>query len=120
MELTFLQSLINKIFDYTKSIKSKNVKYLQAAQDLSAAISDLLTAAKPGAEGSRQNLLSSAGKIGDASHDILKYMGSPRDDAFQVCILFVLNSYYYICYLLQYMRYPRDDAYQLENKFCIY
>ena len=61
---------------------------LKAAQDLTSAIGDLLQAAKPASEEPRHNLLNSAGKVGDASHDILKYIGKSGDDEFQVDFLF--------------------------------
>lgn len=66
---------------------------LQAAKDLTAAINDLLNAAKPYSEEPRQNLLGAASKIGDASHEILKYIGNPDiDQDFQVCGLkFVIS-----------------------------
>jgi len=57
---------------------------LQAARDLTAAINDLLRASQPNSGESRQNLLAAAGKVGDASHDILKYIGEGADDGFQV------------------------------------
>uniref|UniRef100_F6WWU2 Talin-2 n=1 Tax=Ciona intestinalis TaxID=7719 RepID=F6WWU2_CIOIN len=56
---------------------------MKAARDLTAAIQDLLKAAQPNSEEPRQNLLGAAGKIGDASHDILKYIGEGGDDEFQ-------------------------------------
>jgi len=56
---------------------------MKAAQDLTSAIGDLLQAAKPASEEPRQNLLGAAGKVGDASHDILKYIGKSGDDQFQ-------------------------------------
>lgn len=65
------------------------VRCLQAAQDLTSAIGDLLQAAKPASEEPRQNLLGAAGKVGDASHDILKYIGKSGDDQFQV----ITNSF---------------------------
>ncbi|XP_039255846.2 talin-2-like isoform X1 [Styela clava] len=56
---------------------------LKAAKDLTAAINDLLNAAKPYSDEPRQNLLGAAGKIGDASHEILKYIGDGNDQEFQ-------------------------------------
>ncbi|XP_076808289.1 talin-2-like isoform X3 [Clavelina lepadiformis] len=56
---------------------------MKAARDLTAAINDLLKAAQPNSGEPRQNILGAAGKVGDASHDILKYIGEGGDDQFQ-------------------------------------
>uniref|UniRef100_H2ZQQ0 FERM domain-containing protein n=1 Tax=Ciona savignyi TaxID=51511 RepID=H2ZQQ0_CIOSA len=63
---------------------------MRAARDLTAAIQDLLRAAKPNSEEPRQNLLGAAGKIG-ASHDILKYIGDGGDDEFQASRDILMN-----------------------------
>jgi len=44
----------------------------------------LLRAAQPTSGEPRKNILDAAGKIGDASQDILKYIGESGDDHFQV------------------------------------
>ncbi|XP_018673450.2 talin-2 isoform X2 [Ciona intestinalis] len=65
---------------------------MKAARDLTAAIQDLLKAAQPNSEEPRQNLLGAAGKIGDASHDILKYIGEGGDDEFQDILMMLAKK----------------------------
>ncbi|XP_055078502.1 talin-2 [Periophthalmus magnuspinnatus] len=59
-------------------------KLMAAARMLSAAVSDLLRSVEPAAAQPRQNVLTAAGGIGQASGDLLRHMGEGEtDDKFQ-------------------------------------
>ncbi|KAJ0069938.1 hypothetical protein NL108_017255 [Boleophthalmus pectinirostris] len=59
-------------------------KLMAAARMLSAAVSDLLRSVEPAAAQPRQNVLTAAGSIGQASGDLLRHMGEGEtDDKFQ-------------------------------------
>lgn len=55
-------------------------KLLDAARQLCHAFSDLLRAAEPEAKEPRQNLLSAASRVGEASHQVLTTIGEDTDD----------------------------------------
>ncbi|XP_072292108.1 talin-2 isoform X2 [Eucyclogobius newberryi] len=59
-------------------------KLMAAARMLSGAVSDLLRSVEPAAAQPRQNVLTAAGSIGQASGDLLRHMGEGEtDDKFQ-------------------------------------
>ncbi|EEB19421.1 Talin-2, putative [Pediculus humanus corporis] len=55
-------------------------KLLEAARQLCHAFSDLLKAAEPEAKETRQNLLSAASRVGEASHQVLTTIGEDSED----------------------------------------
>ncbi|XP_076439084.1 talin-1-like isoform X2 [Babylonia areolata] len=65
-------------------------KLLDATRRLCGAFSDLLNAAQPGSREPRQNLLAAAGKIGEASQEVMDEIGETAEDmdkAFQDTLL---------------------------------
>ncbi|ESO89699.1 hypothetical protein LOTGIDRAFT_218488 [Lottia gigantea] len=55
-------------------------KLMNAARRLAGAFSDLLQAAQPGSKEPRLNLLAAAGKIGEASQDVMDNVGETTED----------------------------------------
>ncbi|CAH1788698.1 unnamed protein product [Owenia fusiformis] len=66
-------------------------KLLDAARKLAGAFTDLLKAAQPGTKEPRQNLLTAASKVGEASHDLMRKVGeeesTDEDKSFQDMLL---------------------------------
>ena len=69
--------------------ESDGDRLLDAARKLASAFTNLLKAAQPGTAEPRQNLLSAASRIGEASHDIMKQVGEEgeMDTSFQDILL---------------------------------
>ncbi|XP_012946700.1 talin-2, partial [Aplysia californica] len=55
-------------------------KLMDAARGLVGAFSDLLRAAEPGTQEPRQNLLAAAGRIGEASQEVMNEVGETAQD----------------------------------------
>ncbi|PVD36353.1 hypothetical protein C0Q70_03333 [Pomacea canaliculata] len=70
--------------------KNASDKLLDATRRLCGAFSELLNAAQPGSKEPRQNLLAAAGKIGEASQEVMDEIGESVEDmdkAFQDTLL---------------------------------
>ncbi|XP_059140472.1 talin-2-like isoform X4 [Physella acuta] len=84
-----VNQISSNVGDFSRDVKmlatlqegdDSGLRLLDAARGLIGAFSDLLKAAEPGSTEPRQNLLTAAGRIGEASQDVINEVGEHVDD----------------------------------------
>ncbi|CAL1533836.1 unnamed protein product, partial [Lymnaea stagnalis] len=84
-----VNQITSNVGDFSRDVKmlatlqeegDSGQRLLDAARGLIGAFSDLLKAAEPGTQEPRQNLLAAAGRIGEASQEVIHEVGETVDD----------------------------------------